>query len=238
MPLYQIVKVAVITIGFAAILIFADQNIPGNDVVMLLGLRVFPTWFAALFALAAVLSALVPAGPIIVTSCTLLARNIYAGFRSEAKEAEVFRLSRWLVFPVTAIALYLALAAPALIVVVLLVAYDFIAQLVPAVVIGGVFWRRATLAGSLSGILVGWVLSAALLLTKHSLLWGMNSGFIALCANVVVFFLVSLVTRPVDPQVLDRFFDTIYGRRAAIRAERAAVTALGQPRAPTPSGAE
>ena len=81
MPLYQIVKIAVITIGFAAILIFAGQNVAGNNVVMLLGLRTFPTWFVALFALAAVLSALVPAGPIIVTSCTLLARNIYAGLR-------------------------------------------------------------------------------------------------------------------------------------------------------------
>ena len=115
------------------------------------------------------------------------------------------------------------MAAPALIVVVLLVAYDFIAQLVPAVVIGGVFWQRATLAGSLSGILVGWALSAALLLTKHSIVLGMNAGFIALCANLIVFFVVSLLTRPVEREILDRFFATIYGRWAP--GPRAEVTA-------------
>ncbi|HKM64238.1 MAG TPA: hypothetical protein VJY39_17285 [Acidisphaera sp.] len=36
MPFYQLVKVAVITVGFAAILIFASHPVPGNNVVMLL----------------------------------------------------------------------------------------------------------------------------------------------------------------------------------------------------------
>jgi solute:Na+ symporter, SSS family len=122
MPLYQVVKIAVITIGFAAILIFAGQNVAGNDVVMLLGLRTFPTWFAALFALAAVL-----------------------------------------------------------------------------------------------------------LLTKHSIVLGMNAGFVALCANLVIFFVVSLPTRPVEREVLDRFFATIYGRWAlGFRAEAMAGVAAGR----------
>ncbi len=226
MPLYQIVKVAVITIGFAAILVFAGQKVAGNNVVMLLALRAFPTWFMALFALAAVLSALVPAGPIIVTSCTLLARNFYAKFRPDAGEGGVFRLSRWLVFPLTAAALYLALAAPSLIVVVLLVAYDFIAQLVPAVVVGGLFWRRATLAGAVSGLFVGWAISAVLLITRHDPLFGVNAGVIALCANFVVFFAVSLVTKPVDRAAVERLFATVY--REAAGTGGAGLAAAGE----------
>ena len=52
--------------------------------------------------------------------------------------------------------------ARSLIVVVLLVAYDFIAQLLPAVLIGGLLWKRATAQGVLAGLLVGWVSCAAL----------------------------------------------------------------------------
>ena len=98
MPFYQLVKVAVITVGFAAILIFAGQSVGGNDVVMVLAKQMFPAWFLAIFALAAVLSAIVPAGPIVMVSCTLLARNVFAKLRPQTTERQVFLLSRWLVF--------------------------------------------------------------------------------------------------------------------------------------------
>lgn len=216
MPLYQVIKVAVILIGFAAVLIFAGQKVPGNDVVMRLAERSFPGWFLAIFVLAAVLSAIVPAGSIIVTSCTLIAHNVVARLRPSTSDRAVFALTRWLTFPVTLVALGLAVIAPALIVVILLVAYDFIAQLLPAVVIGGLFWRRATLPGVVAGILVGWGLSAWWLLTKQDPIWGLNAGLVALGANIVVFFVVSLATRPPAEAVVAPFMTTIWGnaRRA------------------------
>jgi len=216
MPLYQVVKVAVILIGFAAVLIFAGHKVAGNTVVMRLAEQSFPGWFLAIFALAAVLSAIVPAGAIIVTCCTLLSHNVHARLRPATTPATTFGLARWLVFPVTLAALGLAVAAPALIVVVLLVAYDFIAQLLPAAIIGGLFWRRATMPGVVAGLLVGWVVSAALLLTKHGIVFGLNAGLVALLANVVVFVVVSLITRPPPEAVLQPFFAAIYasGRRA------------------------
>ncbi len=211
MPLYQVVKVAVILIGFAAVLIFAGQKVPGNEVVMRLAERSFPGWFLAIFVLAAVLSAIVPAGSIIVTSCTLIAHNVVAKLRPATSERAVFVLTRWLAFPVTLAALLLAIAAPALIVVILLVAYDFIAQLLPAVVIGGLFWRRATLPGVVAGILVGWGLSAYWLLTKHGPVLSLNSGLVALLANIAVFVVVSLATRPPEEKVVAPVMAAVWG---------------------------
>ena len=89
-----------------------------------------------------------------MVSCTLLARNVFAALRPRTTDAQVFAITRWMVFPITLLALLLAVVAHSLIVVVLLVAYDFIAQLLPAVLIGGLFWRRATAAGVLAGLLV------------------------------------------------------------------------------------
>lgn len=205
MPFYQLVKVAVITIGFAAILIFATQKVAGNEVVMLLAQRTFPTWFLAVFALAAVLSAIVPAGPIVMMSCTLLAHNVYAKLRPDVRPRAVFTLSRFLVFLVTFAALILAVVAHSLIVIVILVAFDFIAQLLPAVVIGGLFWRRATTAGTLAGLITGWALSFIFLFSGRAQIWHMNAGFVALIANIIVFVLVSLVTKPVPATYLDHF---------------------------------
>ena len=229
MPFYQLVKVAVIIIGFAAILIFAGQKVSGNEIVLLLAKQTFPMWFLALFALAAVLSAIVPAGPIIMMSCTLLARNVYGHFRPGLSSQATFRITRGLIFIVTFVALVLAVVAQSLIVTILLLAYDFIAQLLPGIVIGGLFWRRATAAGMAAGLVTGWVLSAALLLTKNDPVWGLNAGFVALIANGLVFWAVSLVTKPVDAAFLDPFFQTIPGRRVGRSAQSPVAQAAASP---------
>lgn len=211
MPFYQLVKVMVITIGLAAVVIFAaSKTINGNNVVMLLALKTFPEWFVVLFTVAAVFSAIIPAGPIIMTSAGLLVRNVYQAMRPQTSDRTVYILMKALIFPLTLLAFFLALAAPALIVVVLLVAYDFIAQLFPAVVIGGLFWKRATKQGAFLGIITGWIISAVLLLTKHGSVAGINAGLIAFAANLVVFWAASLITKPVPENYLREFLNAAF----------------------------
>lgn len=211
MPLYQLIKVMVITIGFAAVIIFATSKpVGGNDVIMLLALKIFPVWALVIFTIAAVFSAIIPAGPIIMTSAGLLAKNVYGALRPDASHRTIYRLTKLLVFPLTLLALGLATMAPALIVKVLLVAYDFISQLFPAVVIGGLFWRRATKEGAAAGIVVGWLVSGVLLLTQHDPLYGINAGLVGLAANFIVFWVVSLMTPAVDTQYLDSFLSAAF----------------------------
>ncbi len=219
MPLYQMIKIAVITIGFAAILIFAGHKIDSNEVMLLIAKAALPSWALAIFALAAALSAIIPAGPIIMMSCTLLARNVYGALRPGTADVTVFRITRALVFVVTAAALLLAIFAHALIGSILLIAYDFIAQLVPAIMIGGLFWRRASATGVLAGLAVGWGGVALLLFTGHDPVFGLNAGFVALAANAATFFIISLCTRPVAPPQLDDYFSTF--RAPALSKETA-----------------
>lgn len=227
MPLYQLIKVMVIITGFAAVIVLGThQN--GNNVVMLLAQHTFPLWFMAFFTAAAVLAAIVPAGPIIMTSCGLLARNVYQQLRPQTSDRTVFVLTKALVFPITLIALYFAVIAPSLIVTVLLVAYDFIAQLVPAVLIGGLFWRRATKEGVVAGLLTGWFISAYTLLNHMGTLWGYNSGFLALLANLVVFAGVSMVTKPVEQTFLAEYFGTIYPKGQTVPTDGVISVSLDQ----------
>ncbi|WP_255950198.1 sodium:solute symporter family protein [Streptomyces odontomachi] len=195
MPFYQIVKVAVLVVGFAAV-IALGTGLAGNDVIMHIMQRIFPDWALLLFVVAGMLSAIVPAGPIVMTSASLLSRNVVQVLRPATTDRSVFWLTRALVFPLTGLALVITLAAPALIVQVLLVAYSFIAQLFPGIVIGGIFWTRATKQGMVSGLLAGWLVCGVLTLTDHDPYGGIAAGLIALVANVIVFVGVSLVTEP------------------------------------------
>lgn len=44
-------------------------------------------------------------------------------------------------------------------------------------------------------MMTGWVLDAFLLLSGHGTLWGINSGFIALVLNTLVFAIISAATQ-------------------------------------------
>ena len=41
----------------------------------------------------------------------------------------------------------------------------------------------------------------------------MATGFVVLIGNLAIFVVVSLLTRPVDPAVLDQLWGTVYQRR-------------------------
>lgn len=197
MPFYQLVKVAVLIVGFAAVMALGKGS-EGNNVVMTMAKQIFPGWALVLIVMAAMLAAIVPGGPIVMTSAGLLAKNVVQQLRPRTADRTVFWLTRALVFPLTFTALVITLWFPALIVNVLLLAYAFIAQLFPGVIVGGIFWRRATKQGVLAGLLTGWVVTGYLQLTGGETTWGINSGFIGLVANLVVFAAVSLVTPAVE----------------------------------------
>jgi SSS family solute:Na+ symporter len=195
MPFYQLVKVAMVVVGFAAVIALGTKQ-NGNLVVMRLMKELFPDWALVLFVIAGMLAAVVPAGPIVMTSASLLARNVVQALRPATNDRTVFWMTRVLVFPLTGLALILSLAAPALIVSILLVAYGFIAQLFPGVIVGGIFWPRATKQGMFAGLLTGWVVCGALMFTNNDPIGGVSAGFLALVVNLVVFVVVSFATSP------------------------------------------
>lgn len=229
MPLYQIVKVAVLVVGFAAV-IALGTGVAGNDVIMRIMTDIFPGWVLILLAVAAMLSAIVPAGPIVMTSATLLSRNVIQALRPATTDRTVFNLTRVLVFPLIGAALLITLAAPALLVSVLLVAYALIAQLFPGIIIGGIFWTRATKEGMLAGLLTGWGVAGALMLTGQDPIFGVNAGMIALVVNMIVFMAVSLATS-VSPDAATQPLSTTLKEIAAETTESERL----EPGAPTPA---
>ncbi|SFU97177.1 solute:Na+ symporter, SSS family [Alicyclobacillus macrosporangiidus] len=58
----------------------------------------------------------------------------------------------------------------------------------------------------MAGLITGWGVTAYLVLTQHDPVAGWNAGLVALIANLVMFFVVSALTKPVPRPYLDDFY--------------------------------
>ena len=80
----------------------------------------------------------------------------------------------------------------------LLLGYAIVNQFLPGVVLG-LFWPRACAAAVFAGIAAGCATVAALVLTHNDPFFGWNAGFVALCVNLIVTAVVSVLRPPTEP---------------------------------------
>ncbi len=86
----------------------------------------------------------------------------------------------------------------------LLDAYGAIVQLLP-VAIATFFWTRATKTGAICGILSGFTLNYLIAFEVIPKLWDIHAGIQGLVLNIIVFVIVSLLTKPVDKDHAAKF---------------------------------
>jgi SSS family solute:Na+ symporter len=139
---------------------------------------------------------MVPSAILVLFASTLIAKNIYkAGFRPQAREETVLRLSRIMVPVITTFALIFAIFFPNELVNLLILGYDGVCQFFPGVVLG-LFWKRVTKEGVSTGLIFGLAIVAFLILTGRDPFLGMNAGFVGLVVNGLLTVAVSLNTKP------------------------------------------
>jgi solute:Na+ symporter, SSS family len=196
MPFYSITMPLMFFVGLAATLIL--PGLSNGDLSMLTMVRkTFPAWFLGLIGGAGALTAMVPAGVMILTAATLFAKNmcrpiLWPGMTDQ----QVAKLAKTTVLVITVAALYSAIYSSPTLVSLLLTGYGGVGQFFPGVVLG-LYSRRVTTPGVFAGIVTGVFVFVALELTKHDPLMGLNAGFIALCFNFAVVGAVSLL-KPVE----------------------------------------
>lgn len=108
------------------------------------------------------------------------------------------RVAKWAVSITTLISAVIAfttLSSSSGLVGLALISYQGIVQLAPTLLLG-VFWKRATAAGAISGMTVGFLLAATLqVLYPVQIPWlgGLTSGIVAMIVNALVLIIVSLM---------------------------------------------
>jgi len=194
MPFYQIPIMLIFMVGFTAVLV-----IPGleNGDLSFLSLvnKTYPSWFMGFIGAAGAVTAMVPAAILVLFASTLLSKNVYkAGFDPDADDEKVMRLSRFMVIVIMTVSLIFALFMPNELVNLLILGYDGVCQFFPGVIFG-LFWKKASKAGVLAGLVAGIVTAGVLILTGNDPFLGLNAGFVGLILNLVVTVTTTLLKK-------------------------------------------
>jgi SSS family solute:Na+ symporter len=154
----------------------------------------FPAWLLGVIGGAGALTAMVPASILILTAATLFAKNLYRPiFAPAMTDDQVAALARMMVVVLSVISLYLAIYSSTTLVSLLLLGYAGVTQFFPGVAFG-LYWNRVTTAGVFAGMIAGLTVLAFLVLSKRDPYLGLNAGFVALCVNVVVTAVISVLS--------------------------------------------
>ncbi len=211
LPLYQLVVLFVFFTGFAATLAVPGLTGAEADLSLFrLAKMTFAPWAVGMIGAAGLLTALVPGSMLLITAATIFAKNIFRVAVPQSSDRTVGIVARSMV-PVLALAsLYLALHGGQAIVALLLMGYNVVTQLFPALVLSFGDRPRISTSAALSGIIAGEFTVAAVTLSGTSVAtlapWlpqiakDLNIGVVALLVNVAVIVLVSVFVRRPPPR--------------------------------------
>jgi SSS family solute:Na+ symporter len=207
MPLYSLVMLFSMLVGFAAILQVPGLSGGQIDLALLkLSLATFDPWFVGLIGAAGVLTALVPGSMMLIASSTLFANNVCRRAFPGIGDRTVSLIARGAVPFVAAIAVALTINGGSSIVALLIMGYSIVTQLFPSLVASLLPNNPVNSHGAAAGIVSAVLTVAVVVIFKINLAlifpWApaeikdINAGFIALAVNLVVMLVVSSLTRP------------------------------------------
>lgn len=210
LPLYQLAVVPLILVGLSCAAraaedpSFAAAVAHPDEALLVAIVRRFPPWVAGAIGAGGLAAAVSTASALLLAAANLFARNVVQrGLARKLDDGKTAWLARLLVAPIAAAAGALAIAAPGMLVNLLLVGYSGIAQLAPAIVLG-MFSRRPTLPGVSAGLLAGIGFVAAANVFGWAFPGGLHPGLVGLVVNLALVVGVSAVTRKPSPERLSR----------------------------------
>jgi solute:Na+ symporter, SSS family len=201
-PTFQLFLVPVFLIGFAGVL-YVDALAQPDFILPHLILNVhLPVIVVGLFC-AGALSASMSTGDALLHATASVA--VEDGLRPYVSMSEYTQrlLIRMFIVVAGGVSYYFAVTEGVSLVVLLLTSYGVIAQLAPLVV-AALFWRRATTAGAVSGLVAGSLATLFFFFNPDLRPFEIHEGILGLCAHLPILIAVSLAT-PAQPaeQVTD-----------------------------------
>lgn len=204
-PLFAIFVVPVLFIGFSAVTVVSPDAVAEPDQILPYMvtdvLPVGPLVFGLIGA-GALAAAMSSADAITHGAAVTFTRDVVYPYRQSLEERTQVWIMRAAVVGVGAAAYYLAIVGSETLVQLLLGAYGSIVQFAPAVY-GALFWRRASAAGALAGLVIGVVVNFYYQLVAASTPGDIHPGILGLVANLLVFAVISALTRPAPAPELE-----------------------------------
>lgn len=204
-PTFQLFLLPVFLIGFAGVLALPDLSQPDFVLPQLILSLQLPVVVIALFC-AGALSASMSTGDALIHATASVA--VEDGLRplmtlSEHSQRLLIRIG---IVLVGLISYGFAIMEGLSLVVLLLTSYGVIAQLAPSV-LAALFWRRATTAGVMAGLLAGTFVTLFFFFNPPLRPYEVHEGVLGLIAHVVVLVLVSWATPAQSAEQTDAYLN-------------------------------
>jgi len=202
-PTFQLFLVPVLLIGFAGVLYMPGLEQPDFILPQLVLEVQLPLLVVGLFC-AGALSASMSTGDAVLHATASVA--VEDGVRpfvalSDSTQRLLIRIG---VLLAGAVSYFFAVTEGVSLVVLLLTSYGVIAQLAPSV-FAALYWRRATTAGVLAGLVAGSLATLVFFFNPGLRPWDLHEGLLGLAVHVPVLVVVSLLTRPQRRAHVDAF---------------------------------
>lgn len=193
LPFYQVMLLLVFFAGFTALEVVPGLKGPATDQsFMLVVQKYYPAWVLGLIAGAGALAGLVPASVQLLAAASIVSKNVFADNGLVRDAAAQTRLTRILVLVVALLAFAFWALAKTTLVGLLLIGYNGVTQLFPGVV-AALGERRPPAIAVGAGIVTGLLALIFFSATGRGTVAGINTGLVALVANVIVLAIVSAI---------------------------------------------
>jgi len=210
-PTFQLFLIPVFLIGFSGVLFPATPPDPDSILPFMILRTQLPAMVVGLFCAGALSASMSTGDALLHASASVVVEDGILQFVKLDDRVQRI-LMRALVLLTGAAAYFLALDPGSSLVQLLATAYGIVSQLAPPV-LAALYWRRATTAGVVAGLLAGWATAGFFWHYPAFKPFGMHEGILGLLVHVPVLVLVSLATRRQDADHLAGFFAEPGGAR-------------------------
>lgn len=193
MPLYMLMFPFLVAAAYYAMIMIPDLPSP-NHAFIATAIDVLPSWAVGFVAAGAALSGLILISVISLSVGGIFTRNIVRNVPVESQK----RLSQIVILVYLIISMILTVALPSLMLNLMNTAYAGFGQMLPGL-LAILFFRRATAAGVLCGLVVGLLAVFAMYFGEFSF-HAINTGLLALALNAATVVVVSALTQQRLPQ--------------------------------------
>jgi SSS family solute:Na+ symporter len=193
-PTFQLFLIPLMLVGFAGVLFTSAPPAPDFILPHMVLETGMPSLLVGLFC-AGALAASMSTGDALLHAAASI--TIEDGIHPFVKLDDTRRrfFMQVLVLAIGGVAYYLAIVRETSLVWLLLTAYGIVDQLAPPVY-AALYWRRATTAGAVAGLLAGCVTTVFFFINPELRPWDVHEGIIGMVVNIVVLVAGSLLTTP------------------------------------------
>jgi solute:Na+ symporter, SSS family len=207
-PTFQLFLIPILFIGFSGVLAYPGVEPADSIVPYLLTHLELPALLVGLVCAGTLAASMSSGDSILHSAASIGIRDGLAALMPGRLDDRAERTAiRVLVVALSLVAFYFAVVSSVSLVDLLLGAYGGVAQIMPPV-LAALYWRRATGAGAIAG-LVGGLAVNVLFLVRPELkpIAGLHEGIYGLAVNVPLLVGVSLATRPEPEELVESFVE-------------------------------